>query len=148
MMQIRHVQCGHPLTPEEVEHDRRIRQSAEADAKSPIASADGRDLVEDVLTVRHIIHQLKAERLRQGLSLADVSKKTHINPAALSRLENLRNSNPTITTLGRYARALGQELQIELAPDLAANFDPTAFSPTPSTLASSRSARPVFGSEQ
>ncbi len=45
---------------------------------------------------------LRRERERLGLSLADVAKLTSIDKAALSRLENGLQVNPTVNTLARY----------------------------------------------
>ena len=56
------------------------------------------------------MHALKAERERQGLSLSDVSERSGLDPAAISRLENGKQANPTIDTILRYADALGKEL--------------------------------------
>ena len=58
---------------------------------------------------------LKAERLRQGLSLSDVEARTGIERPNLSRLENEAKANPTVSTLTRYAEALGKKLLIVLA---------------------------------
>jgi len=58
---------------------------------------------------------LKAERQRQGLSLSDIEERTGIGRPNLSRLENEAESNPTVTTLTRYAEALGKKLMIVLA---------------------------------
>ena len=54
-------------------------------------------------------------RLRQeaGLSLADMERRTGMDRAALSRLENAVNDNPSIQTLGRYADALGKRLVVK-----------------------------------
>ena len=49
-------------------------------------------------------------RLAAGLTLAVVSKRTGIDQATLSRLENGRQPNPTIDSLWRYARAIGRSL--------------------------------------
>lgn len=54
--------------------------------------------------------KLKQERVRAGLSLADVSKLSGIDSAALSRLENGQQPNPTLDTLYRYAGAVGKEI--------------------------------------
>jgi ribosome-binding protein aMBF1 (putative translation factor) len=58
---------------------------------------------------------LKAERENQGLSLADMQSKTGISRAALCRLENLVEANPTISTLKRIADALGKKLIVGLS---------------------------------
>jgi DNA-binding phage protein len=63
---------------------------------------------------------LKAERLKMGLSLADVEQRTGIGRPNLSRLENEAEANPTIGTLTRYAEALGKRLMIVLADARAA----------------------------
>ena len=57
---------------------------------------------------------LKSERESQGLSLADVQERTGIGRAALCRLENLVDANPTIATLNRIADALGKQLVVGL----------------------------------
>ncbi len=65
--------------------------------------------------IRHVIAALRAERERQGLSLADLNERTGIDRAALSRLENNEEGNPTINTLERYAAAVGKQMIVLLA---------------------------------
>ncbi len=65
--------------------------------------------------IRHVIATLRAERERQGLSLADLNERTGIDRAALSRLENNEEGNPTISTLERYAAAVGKQMIVLLA---------------------------------
>jgi DNA-binding XRE family transcriptional regulator len=60
--------------------------------------------------VRILIHELKKVREAAGLTLAAVSKRTGMDQATLSRLENGRQPNPTVDTLWRYARAVGRQL--------------------------------------
>jgi transcriptional regulator with XRE-family HTH domain len=55
---------------------------------------------------------LRAERERQGLSLADINERTGIDRAALSRLENNEDANPTLATLERYAEAVGKKMVV------------------------------------
>jgi transcriptional regulator with XRE-family HTH domain len=62
------------------------------------------------VAVREAMKALKRERQAQGLSLSDVEKRTGIGRAALSRLENETELNPTVVTLTRYAEALGKEV--------------------------------------
>jgi hypothetical protein len=57
---------------------------------------------------------LRSERHNQGLSLSDVERRTGISRAAICRLENLVDANPTIATLERMAAALGKRLVIAL----------------------------------
>ncbi len=66
--------------------------------------------------LREIAKALKAERERLGLSLTEVSERSGIGKANLSRLENDPHPNPTIDTLLRLADALGCEVHIRLDP--------------------------------
>lgn len=65
-------------------------------------------------TLQEGLQLLKTERINQGLSLADLQKRTGIERPNLSRLENETDANPTIATLIRYAEALGKRLMIVL----------------------------------
>jgi predicted transcriptional regulator len=65
------------------------------------------------VAVREAMQALKRERQAQGLSLSDVEKRTGIGRAALSRLENETELNPTVVTLTRYAEALGKEVVLD-----------------------------------
>lgn len=49
---------------------------------------------------------LKSARKDKRLSLADVARRSGIDKAALSRIENGQNLSPTIATLETVARAL------------------------------------------
>jgi DNA-binding XRE family transcriptional regulator len=60
---------------------------------------------------RQMLGDLKAERERRGLSLADMMQLTGMSRESISRLENDPAPNPTILTFARYAAALGLELQ-------------------------------------
>jgi DNA-binding XRE family transcriptional regulator len=53
---------------------------------------------------------LRRERERQGLSLTDMAERTGIDRATISKLETGKLANPTIGTLGTYAKALGLRL--------------------------------------
>jgi transcriptional regulator with XRE-family HTH domain len=57
---------------------------------------------------------LKAERMKKGLSLADMKERTGIERSALSRLENNAEANPTVNTLTRYADAVGKKVFVVL----------------------------------
>jgi ParB-like chromosome segregation protein Spo0J len=65
--------------------------------------------------LRQVLAALRAERERQGLSLADVTARTGIDRAALSRLENNEDANPTLATLERYAEAVGKQMIVLLS---------------------------------
>jgi DNA-binding phage protein len=111
-----------PLTTEErarVAEARRLVALDEAELKQ-----QGRQYKREYESAQAALHDalklLKEERLRMGLSLADVEERTGIGRPNLSRLENEAESNPTISTLTRYAEALGKRLMIVLTDGTAA----------------------------
>lgn len=63
----------------------------------------------DYLLVRQLAVALKKAREEAGLSLADVEARSGIDKAALSRLETGQHINPTLSTLNRYAHAVGKK---------------------------------------
>ncbi len=63
-----------------------------------------------------VFRSLRAERERQGLSLADVAQRTGIPRESICRLENLEKGNFEIFTVQRYAEALGLKIQVALVP--------------------------------
>ncbi len=72
-------------------------------------------ITKEATPLRQALAVLRAERERQGLSLADMNERTGIDRAALSRLENNEEANPTLATLERYADALGKQLVVLLS---------------------------------
>jgi len=60
--------------------------------------------------VRRLVRELRKIREAAGMTLAEVSAKTGMDQATLSRLETGRQPNPTIDTLWRYARAIGRRV--------------------------------------
>ena len=58
------------------------------------------------------VARFKAERKRQGLTLAD--ECMGVDAPALSRLETGRMLNPALATLHKWAKALGRKLAVEL----------------------------------
>ena len=102
------------LTPEEERRWRQAQQEAENEKADILA--EGRRLKAAhqrvQVAVRDAFKLLKAERQALGLSLSDVEDKTGIGRAALSRLENETEPNPTVVTLIRYAEALGKQLVV------------------------------------
>jgi DNA-binding XRE family transcriptional regulator len=63
---------------------------------------------------RDLIVALRAERERQALSLAELAERTGFDRAAIHKLEIGANANPTLTTLARYAAALGARIEWDL----------------------------------
>jgi len=102
------------LTPEESRRWRQAQEEAEGEREAILAEGRrvkaARNRVQ--VAIRDAFRLLKAERQALGLSLSDVEKKTGIGRAALSRLENETDPNPTVVTLTRYAQALGKQLVV------------------------------------
>lgn len=64
--------------------------------------------------MREILDELIAARHEQGLSLADIRKRSGMERSAISRLETSKDANPTLLTLQRYAGAVGRSVRISL----------------------------------
>jgi ribosome-binding protein aMBF1 (putative translation factor) len=107
-------------TPQQISEHRSLREQFQQQRPSLADLVNSGDVSEvvrqgEMLEIAHAGALLRAARQKAGLSLADVSARTGIDRAALSRLENGANS-PTLTTLQRYADALGLQLRIGLTP--------------------------------
>jgi cytoskeletal protein RodZ len=104
-------------TAAERERHNRIREQIEEElpdikkrARQKLAEA-----VQQGIAIEHAMTVLKAERMKKGLSLADMKERTGIERSALSRLENNVEANPTVNTLTRYADAVGKKVFVVLA---------------------------------
>ena len=99
-------------TPEQRAEEEAIRRQHTA---SPIrqrpASAINR---ESFTAILNLVANFKAERERQGLTLAAVAERMGIDAPALSRLETGKMLNPTLATLHKWAEALGRKLDVDL----------------------------------
>jgi DNA-binding XRE family transcriptional regulator len=94
-----------------------IRERARTDRPGPDELIDRGELDELVPQAQYIGLRALAIRLRQirermGLSLTDVSERSGLTRAAISRLENSWTLNPTLETLFRYTEALGVGLSL------------------------------------
>jgi hypothetical protein len=125
-MAIRRIQRKIERTPEQLAELRAVRDKFQREKPSLddlIASGDyqGPFRHGDVMAFLSAIAQLKRERERRGLTLADVSGRSGLDTGMLSRLENGKILNPTITTLWRYSEAIGMHiaLAVESAPATA-----------------------------
>ncbi|MDA1054103.1 MAG: helix-turn-helix transcriptional regulator [Planctomycetota bacterium] len=101
-----------------VSEARRLVQEEEAEIRSK-AKKYKQEYDAAQVALRDALELLKAERMRQDLSLADMQERTGIERPNLSRLESDAEVNPTVATLTRYAEALGKKIVISLS-DLAA----------------------------
>jgi DNA-binding Xre family transcriptional regulator len=112
-MNTRHLHCKIKRTPEEVARLRADRERYQRERPTPqqlLAEGGHAEFVKlgELLMLHQTVGWLKQERERQHLTLAEMSRRTGIDQAALSRLETGKNSNPTLDTLYRVAAALGK----------------------------------------
>jgi DNA-binding XRE family transcriptional regulator len=96
-----------------------IRAQARKERPGPDELIDRGELDELVphaqyLAVRALGAKLREIREGLGLSLTDVSERSGLTRAVLSRLENGWKLNPTLETLFRYAEALGADLHLTI----------------------------------
>lgn len=63
------------------------------------------------------IREMLAARLRSGLTQEAVAELMGTTKSAISRLESSGKHAPSLTTLKKYARAVGCHLEIKFVPD-------------------------------
>lgn len=94
-----------------------IRERSRKERPGPDELIDRGELDELVpqtqyLEVRALGVKFRRIREGKGLSLTDLSERSGLTRAAISRLENGWNLNPTLETLFRFAEALGVDLRL------------------------------------
>ncbi len=109
------------LSPEEQQRLNQARAETEAVRDEILAEGRIRKKALEIsrAQVRLTVDALRAERERLGLSLADVESRSGLKRSALSRLENDPTANPTLSTLQRYASAIGMRVVAELQSEVA-----------------------------
>ena len=71
----------------------------------------------DALALEYqVADQMLKARARAGLTQSAVAERMGTTKSAISRLESAGKNAPSITTLKRYAQAVGCELQVHLVP--------------------------------
>jgi DNA-binding XRE family transcriptional regulator len=123
-MTVRHVFRKATRTPDETAKLRADRERYQREKPTPeqLLAKGGHTAFTtrvELLLLHQITAWLRQERERQGLTLAQMSRRAGIDQAALSRLETGKNTNPTLDTLVRAAAALGKVVRcsFEDAPD-------------------------------
>jgi DNA-binding XRE family transcriptional regulator len=71
-----------------------------------------------------VIHELLSARTRAGLTQEAVAERMGTTKSAVSRLEGAGKHSPSVSTLRRYAEAVGHRLEIKLVPDASATPHP------------------------
>ena len=113
-----------PRGVDEIERLKAIRERFQREKPSLeglVASGEYNDPVPmgELLSIRQAVFALRKAREEAGLTLADVAERTGIDKAALSRIETGQHLNPTVSTLCRYAHALGKHWVWRLEEDAA-----------------------------
>jgi DNA-binding phage protein len=100
----------HPkITPEKLAEIRELRKKIDRDEKDRII-AKGKAAFARHERIKKTIARLKEARIAKQLTLEQVSERSGIGKANLSRLENEDSPNPTIDTVLRIADAIGFEV--------------------------------------
>jgi DNA-binding XRE family transcriptional regulator len=63
-----------------------------------------------------LVRELLAARAKAGLTQEEVAECMGTTKSAVSRLEAVGKHSPSVSTLKRYARAVGCEVEIRLVP--------------------------------
>lgn len=63
-----------------------------------------------------LVRELLVARSRSGLTQEEVAERMGTTKSAVSRLEAGSKHSPSVTTLKKYARAVGCEIEIRLVP--------------------------------
>jgi DNA-binding Xre family transcriptional regulator len=108
---MKHIHRKTRRSPEEIARLHADRERYQRDKPAPeqlLAEGGHQDFVSlgELILIHGLMASLKKERERQGLTLAELSDRTGIDQAALSRLETGKNANPTVQTLFSIAIAL------------------------------------------
>jgi hypothetical protein len=108
-------------TPEELaelkaERERYSRERPDAEDLIAQGDHEGPYRQGNIMALLSAIAELKRRRDEQGLSLTDVSERSGLDRALISRLENGKILNPTMATLWRYADAIGSQVTLAVEP--------------------------------
>jgi transcriptional regulator with XRE-family HTH domain len=112
---IKHLHRKAPRTAKETATLRADRERYQREKPSPeqlLGEGGHQEFVPlgELMFIQQLMASLRKERERQGLTLAELSKRCGIDQAALSKLETGNHGNPTLATLYRIALALGKTI--------------------------------------
>lgn len=82
-------------------------------AYTPVASEASRRATKLTRDLRRVIRDLKAVREARGLSASHVADAIGVHRSVISKFEN-QSGEPKLSTLLRYAHAVGAELEINV----------------------------------
>ncbi len=73
--------------------------------------------LDDDRILRQLVVAMVAARRRTGMTQGEVAARMWTTPSTVSRLESGRYARPSLTTLERYAHAVGCRVHIALEPE-------------------------------
>lgn len=119
------VQRPRSQTPEQERAEQAIRERFQRERPSLQDLLDQGDATRvftmgEYWELRKTFAALKTLRESQGLSISDLAERTGMDRAMISRLENGQLDNPTISTVSRYAKALGKRVVVSLVDEPSA----------------------------
>lgn len=106
---MKRVQHTERMSAVDAKKYRKVRGSVEAELPELVTRHKAR-----MQQLARVMAVLREERVRQGLSFADMRERTGIERSTLCRIERDPAANPTVATLARIAEALGKTLVIQL----------------------------------
>jgi DNA-binding phage protein len=116
---MKHVHRKIPRTPAEIAKLKADRERYQREKPTPeqlLAEGGHEHFIRhgDLLMFHCLMFELRKERERQKLTIAQLAEMTGIDQSALSRLETYKNANPTFQTVSRIAAALGKFITFSL----------------------------------
>ena len=90
-----------------------LAANLEATARTRRAKRKSRALVADQ-TLQQLVAGLVAARARAGFTQAEVAAKMWTTKSVVSRLESGRYTRPTLSTIEKYAIAVGCQVEVRL----------------------------------
>jgi hypothetical protein len=114
-------------TPEELERIRAVREKFHRE-KPTVEDLEGQGAVfvpmGAVMALRQLVHDLRRERERQGLTLGELAERTGIDEPELMRLETGKDLNPTFSTVAKVAQGLGKVISFAMQDLPAPRYGP------------------------
>jgi DNA-binding XRE family transcriptional regulator len=92
--------------------------------KKALKKKDFKEAYEALEEEYRLIKEMLAARSRAGLTQEAVAELMGTTKSAVSRLEAAGKHSPSLTTLKKYAQAVGCHLEIKLIPDSCSSRKP------------------------
>jgi DNA-binding Xre family transcriptional regulator len=123
-MTVKRVYVSRKTTPQNLKNLRAIREQFQKEKPSleEALAASGASApvpLGEYVLLQSILMALKKQRVVLKMSLADLSKRSGIDVATLSKLESGKMNNPTLGTINRVSGALGKRVRCVIEDESA-----------------------------